>query len=100
MAELTSLDLDQIIFEMGQVGQRLTSIGGSEGAAGNISVCIRDPLDISLLFPQNQMMDLPVPAPELAGPSFAFAEITNLYPTGREYKRKYSQPHLLTRQWR
>jgi len=67
MAELTSLDLDQIIFQMGQTGQRLASIGGAEGAAGNISVCLRNPLDVSALFPQMQMMDLPVTVPELAG---------------------------------
>ena len=67
MAELTSLDTDQIIREMGQTGQRLASIGGAEGAAGNISVCLRTPLDVSTLFPQMQMMDLPVAVPELTG---------------------------------
>lgn len=67
MAELISLDLDQIIFQMGQMGQRLASIGGAEGAAGNISVCLREPLDGNALFPHMQIMDLPVPVPELAG---------------------------------
>ncbi len=67
MAGLTSLDLEEIIFQMGQVGQRLAGIGGAEGAAGNLSVCLRTPLDVSSLFPQMQMMDLPVTVPELAG---------------------------------
>ena len=67
MADITSFDLDQIIFQMGQVGQRLADIGGAEGAAGNISVCLRIPLDVSLLFPQMQVMDLPVAVPELTG---------------------------------
>ena len=67
MADITSFDLDQIIFQMGQVGQRLADIGGAEGAAGNISVCLRTPLDVSLLFPQMQVMDLPVAVPELTG---------------------------------
>jgi rhamnulose-1-phosphate aldolase len=67
MTETNSLDLDQIIFQMGQAGQRLASIGGAEGAAGNISVCLRSPLDVNALFPQTQMMDLPAPVPELAG---------------------------------
>src|SRR5512139_303840 len=67
MAEITSFDLDQILSQMGQVGQRLANIGGAEGAAGNISVCVRTPLDVSVLFPQMQMMDLPVAVPELIG---------------------------------
>jgi rhamnulose-1-phosphate aldolase len=67
MAELTSLDLDQILSQMGQVGLRLANIGGAEGAAGNISVCVRTPLDGNTLFPQMQMMDLPVTVPELTG---------------------------------
>lgn len=67
MSDLTSLELDQILYQMGQVGQRLATIGGAEGAAGNISVCLRNPLDVNALFPQMQMMDLPVAVPELAG---------------------------------
>src|SRR5512138_3878769 len=67
MAEILSFNLDQIISQMGQVGKRLATIGGAEGAAGNISVCARNPLDVSALFPQMQMMDLPVAVPELTG---------------------------------
>jgi rhamnulose-1-phosphate aldolase len=67
MAESPSLGLDQIISQIGQVGQRLANIGGAEGAAGNISVCLRTPLDVEAKFPQMQMMDLPVTVPELAG---------------------------------
>ncbi|MFT3895438.1 MAG: class II aldolase/adducin family protein [Anaerolineales bacterium] len=67
MAELTSLNLEEIISQMGQVGERLANIGGAEGAAGNISICVRTPLDVSDLFPQMQWMDLPVTVPDLAG---------------------------------
>src|SRR5512147_2022931 len=67
MAELDSLDLEQIVSQMGQVGERLANIGGAEGAAGNISVCLRNPLDANALFRQMQMMDLPVAVPELTG---------------------------------
>jgi rhamnulose-1-phosphate aldolase len=67
MSELIALELDQVIREMGQVGKRLADIGGAEGAAGNISVCVRKSLDVGTLFPQMEMMDLPYPVPELAG---------------------------------
>lgn len=67
MAESLALNLDQIIYQMGQVGERLASIGGAEGAAGNISACLREPLDTNRLFPQQQGMDMPVAVPELAG---------------------------------
>ena len=67
MTETISLELDQIMYQLGQVGQRLAESGAAEGAAGNMSVCVRKPLDVSAHFPQMQMMDLPHPVPELAG---------------------------------
>jgi len=67
MTESISLELDQLIHEMGQAGQRLADIGAAEGAAGNISVCVREPLNVGALFPQMQLMDLPYHVPELAG---------------------------------
>jgi rhamnulose-1-phosphate aldolase len=65
----TPLQLDRILHQVGQVGKRLSDIGSAEGAAGNISVCIRNPLDVNVLFPQLQMIQLPQPAPQLAGAS-------------------------------
>ena len=67
MTELYALNLDQIIHQMGQVGERLAAIGGAEGAAGNLSVCLREPPDVNSLFPHQQGMDMPVSVPELAG---------------------------------
>ena len=62
-----SLSLDRILQHIGQTGKRLSDIGSAEGAAGNISVCIRKTLEVSVLFPQKQIVQLPEPAPELAG---------------------------------
>ncbi len=62
-----SFDLDTLLHQLGQVGKRLSDIGAAEGAAGNLSVCLREPLDIARCFPFVQTMDLPVPAPDLVG---------------------------------
>jgi len=67
MAESISIELDHILFQVGQAGLRLAEIGAAEGAAGNISVCVREPLDLSGLFPLDQQVDLPYPVPELGG---------------------------------
>jgi len=67
MAESVSLELDQLMVQMGQAGKRLAEIGAAEGAAGNISICVRTSLDVSAIFQQMQMMDLPYSVPELAG---------------------------------
>ena len=62
-----SFSLDRLLRQIGQTGKRLSDIGSAEGAAGNISVCVRSSLAIDILFPQVQNMQLPQPAPELAG---------------------------------
>jgi rhamnulose-1-phosphate aldolase len=62
-----SFTLDRLLRQIGQTGKRLSDIGSAEGAAGNISVCLRAPLEVNVLFPQVQKMQLPHPAPELAG---------------------------------
>jgi rhamnulose-1-phosphate aldolase len=64
---LPTLELDYVISQLGQVGKRLSDIGAAEGAAGNLSVCFRDSLNIASSFPSMQMIELPVPAPDLAG---------------------------------
>jgi rhamnulose-1-phosphate aldolase len=64
---LPTLDLDYVFSQLGQVGKRLSDIGAAEGAAGNLSVCFRDSLNIASCFPSMQMIQLPVPAPDLAG---------------------------------
>lgn len=67
MAEYVSMDIVRLIDEMGQAGRRLTEMGAAEGAAGNLSVCVRETLDVTALFPREQTMRLPLPVPELAG---------------------------------
>jgi rhamnulose-1-phosphate aldolase len=62
-----SLELSALLDQLGQVGKRLTEIGAAESAAGNLSICFRESLDITGLFPKMEIIDLPVPAPDLAG---------------------------------
>ena len=57
----------QLITEMGRVGKHLSEMGATEGAAGNISICVRDRLDIEEFFPRMTIIDLPQAAPDLAG---------------------------------
>ncbi len=67
MADRPILELDTILYQLGQAGARLAEIGAAEGAAGNISVCLRSPRDVSALFLQVDEMELPHHVPELAG---------------------------------
>jgi rhamnulose-1-phosphate aldolase len=67
MAKKTSLDLEFLLSQLGQAGKRLSDFGAAEGAAGNISVCVRGTLDVLSLFPQVTEIPLPVDAPGLAG---------------------------------
>lgn len=62
-----SLELHSLLHQLGQAGKRLSEMGAAEAAAGNVSVCFRESLEITALFPIIQMIDLPVPAPDLAG---------------------------------
>jgi rhamnulose-1-phosphate aldolase len=61
------LELGQLLCQLGQVGKRLSDVGAAEGAAGNLSICFRQPLDVRICFPNMQIIELPVPAPDLAG---------------------------------
>ena len=63
----TVLQLKASLGQLGQVGKRLSDMGAAEGAAGNLSVCFRESLDVPDCFPQMQYVQLPVPAPHLAG---------------------------------
>ena len=66
MASL-SLELNSLIDQLGQVGKGLSNIGAAEGAAGNLSICFREPLNVTVLFPNMRIVELPVPVPDLAG---------------------------------
>ena len=59
--------LDEIFRLIGEAGSRLMTIGASEGAAGNISVFLGWPINVSRQFPQDTQFALPIPVPELAG---------------------------------
>src|SRR5512138_2096413 len=63
----TSLDLDHLLCQLGEVGKRLSDIGAAEGAAGNLSICLREPVEVETRFPDVQTIQLPVSAPDLAG---------------------------------
>jgi rhamnulose-1-phosphate aldolase len=63
-------DLTEIMELMGEAGRRLSEIEASEGAAGNISVYLGWPLDPRRIFPNVEVIDLPEPAPGLAGMAF------------------------------
>jgi rhamnulose-1-phosphate aldolase len=62
--------LDDLLEMMGEAGKRLSDIGASEGAAGNISVCLRWPIEVRTRFPLLEELELPQPVPELAGATF------------------------------
>jgi rhamnulose-1-phosphate aldolase len=67
MTDLMPLGIDQIAYQLGQAGLRLAGIGAAEGAAGNMSVCVRRPPDIDILFPEVKDIELPYHVPDLAG---------------------------------
>lgn len=59
--------LESILKMIGDAGKRMSDIDASEGAAGNISVCMRWEMDVRELFPVENTVTLPQPVPELAG---------------------------------
>ncbi len=70
MAKPTSLQIEAILAEMGEVGRLLHQMGACEGGAGNISAGVRDALEIRHLFPLEEEIPLPDPVPGLAGMTF------------------------------
>ncbi len=60
-------DLDEFLVAIGEAGQRLSEIEASEGAAGNISVYLAWPVEVRRKFPLFKQIELPEPAPALAG---------------------------------
>jgi len=59
--------MDELLRSMGEAGRRLADMGASEGAAGNLSICVRSPVDPRPCFPLAEQMPLPVDVPYLAG---------------------------------
>ena len=60
-------ELQEILVSIGAAGARVAAIDASEGAAGNISVCIGWDVEPRRLFPMEEPIALPLAAPELAG---------------------------------
>jgi rhamnulose-1-phosphate aldolase len=63
-------ELDDLLTMLGEAGRHLAEIEASEGAAGNISVCMRWPVELRTRFPMVDEIELPQPVPKLAGASF------------------------------
>jgi rhamnulose-1-phosphate aldolase len=63
-------EIDDLLEMIGETGQRLADIDASEGAAGNISICMRWNFEPRSRFPLMTHISLPQPVPELAGASF------------------------------
>lgn len=60
-------ELTELLIGIGEAGQRVSAIGASEAAAGNISIYTGWDLAIQQCFPDAEEVELPVPAPALAG---------------------------------
>ena len=63
-------NLDDLLTMMGEAGCHLAEFDACEGAAGNISVCLRWQVDLQTCFPLVSEIGLPQPVPELAGATF------------------------------
>ena len=60
-------NLKELLDMMGETGKHLAAIEASEGAAGNISVCVRWPVELIPRFPNSEEIELPQAVPELEG---------------------------------
>jgi rhamnulose-1-phosphate aldolase len=63
-------ELDDLLTMMGEAGRHIADIEASEGAAGNISICLRWPVEPRSRFPLVEEIELPQRVPELAGAVF------------------------------
>ncbi len=70
MNDRTQPDFDSLLMQIGEAGRRLSEINASEGAAGNISVCLRGPLEFRRRFPDREDIPLPISVPGLGGATF------------------------------
>jgi rhamnulose-1-phosphate aldolase len=60
-------ELDEFLSAIGATGRRVSEIAASEGAAGNISICIGWSIEVRRRFPLAEPFELPQPVPALAG---------------------------------
>lgn len=78
--------IDDLLVMIGEAGERISGINGSEGAAGNLSIFFHWPVDLETRFPIAEPVKLPTPAPHLAGGSIL---ITG---SGRRLREVINQP--------
>jgi rhamnulose-1-phosphate aldolase len=69
MVEAPYPELDDLLRAIGEAGRHVAGIEASEGAAGNISVCMRWPVEPRTRFPVVEDLELPQEVPDLAGAS-------------------------------
>lgn len=81
-------ELDDILDMMGEAGAHLADMEASEGSAGNISVCIRWPIEPRTRFPVVDTIELPQPVPELAGATLIASG------SGRRLREIIDEPNL------
>ena len=62
--------LNALLDMIGEAGRHIAEIEASEGAAGNISICLRWPIEVRNHFPVQSEFVLPEPVPELTGATF------------------------------
>jgi rhamnulose-1-phosphate aldolase len=62
-----SPSLETLLDALGDCGWRLADLGACEGAAGNLSVCLRGALEVRGAFPLEERVTLPLAVPGLAG---------------------------------
>ena len=67
MIEQPYPNLENLLEMVGDAGRRMSQIDACEGAAGNISVCLRWVVDVQALFPRVEKIKLPLPVPGLVG---------------------------------
>jgi len=79
-------ELDDLLEMMGQAGRHLSEIEASEGAAGNISVCLRWPIEVRTRFQVLDEIELPQPIPELEDATFLVSG------SGRRLREIIDQP--------
>jgi rhamnulose-1-phosphate aldolase len=70
MIEAPYPELNDLLAMMGEAGRHIAEIEASEGAAGNISICLRWPIEVRTRFPVVGEFEMPQPVPELAGATF------------------------------
>jgi rhamnulose-1-phosphate aldolase len=86
MVQTSYPGLDDLLEMMGDAGKRLSKIEACEGAAGNITICLRRPVELGAHFPLVEEIELPQSVPELAGAMFLVSG------SGRRLREIFNEP--------